>query len=835
MNVPPTRRTLGRYEVLRELGRGSLGVVYLARQPDLDRLVALKEITSVDLAGSDQAQTLLNELRLAGGLNHPNIVYVYEHFEEGGRPCLVMQYLERGSLRRFMGPLRLAQAGGVLEGMLAALAHADAQGVVHGDVKPENVLVADEGTVKIADFGMARVVRRATQRLLSASGAGRGAAYVAPEQVKDQPISSRTDLYAVGVVAHELLVDAVPFAGEDSPLRALLRRAEEEVPDPRALLPELDPRLADWLSSLLARDPERRPAAATDAWEALEDVLVSILGPTWRRDAPLPQPEAGGATRLGPAPVLAPAGRGAETVLAGPSPPRGAETILAPGISPTPERSQETVLAGAPPREPAASETRLAPPPAVVEPAAPSETLAPEPAPVAGKRRLPLLLTIAGAALVAAAAAAIALVVLGGGDSDGAENFGPLGRPLAARERVALAVSGSDVYVTNPSGRILRLDSGSLAAKVDLTDPAAPRSVTVAGETLAVADRDAVVGLNLATLAPIGAVALDRPLVASAPDSPLVAAGPVRGGRGRVCIVSERGLDPCAEFGFAPTGLGLASAGQAFVANGLAGTVVPFTLGTNRITPGTPIQVGPGPHGSLAASNGRLFVPLASSVGIVDLSTLEREGAIDLPGRPESIWIDASAGSPLVVAVPNRDAVAIVDPPEAGSEAEFVRTNGRPAAVAGTGEVAYSANVGNGTITRLRVPSGEVLGRVRVAGLRPGRRPAPATARMIILRERPASVSATVRFTGPPLESTSVVVRDDDLSDGYALVEIWQGGIRSQAASKQLGGVGVRVAPDAARLGVTLLAAPGSFGRVRGSVGRNPRTVALEIARSATP
>src|SRR3954470_12629065 len=154
--VTQRARTVGRYEVLDELGRGGMATVYLARQAELNRLAALKELGA--LRGDDPsfAQRFLREARLAGSLSHPNIVTVYDYFEHEGVPLIAMEYLARGSLRRYVGRLTLPQAGGVLEGLLAGPAHAERHGVVHRDIKPENLLLTDEGAVKIADFGIAK-------------------------------------------------------------------------------------------------------------------------------------------------------------------------------------------------------------------------------------------------------------------------------------------------------------------------------------------------------------------------------------------------------------------------------------------------------------------------------------------------------------------------------------------------------------------------------------------------------------------------------------------------------------------------------------------------------
>src|SRR6516225_3195864 len=149
-------RLVGRYEILREIGRGGMAIVYVARQLNLERQVALKELSRLHSGSNEFAQRFLRESRLAGSLNHPNIVTVHKYFEHGGVPYIAMELVPRGSLRPYVKRLSLAQVGGVLEGILAALAHAETAGIVHRDLKPENVMVTADGRVKIADFGIAR-------------------------------------------------------------------------------------------------------------------------------------------------------------------------------------------------------------------------------------------------------------------------------------------------------------------------------------------------------------------------------------------------------------------------------------------------------------------------------------------------------------------------------------------------------------------------------------------------------------------------------------------------------------------------------------------------------
>jgi serine/threonine protein kinase len=281
-------RTVGRYEILREIGRGGMAVVYAARQPDLDRQVALKELSSFHANSAEFAHRFLRESRLAGSLNHPNIVTVHEYFEHGGTPYIAMELVPRGSLRPYLKGLSLAQVAGVLEGILAALAHAETAGIVHRDLKPENVMVTADGRVKITDFGIARATQRAGTQYVTATGMTVGTpTYMAPEQAMAGEIGPWTDLYSVGVLTYEFIVGHPPFSDTDNPVAILMRHVNERIPPALELQPTLDPSLSHWIDSLLVKRPNERVRHALTAWDSLEEIIVRLVGPLWRRDARL--------------------------------------------------------------------------------------------------------------------------------------------------------------------------------------------------------------------------------------------------------------------------------------------------------------------------------------------------------------------------------------------------------------------------------------------------------------------------------------------------------------------------------------------------------------------
>jgi Protein kinase domain len=298
------KRRVGRYEVGEVIGRGGAAVVYLAHQRDLHRQVALKELAPFYAVEREFAERFVEESRMIATLNHPNVVTVHEYFEDGGVPHIAMEYLARGSLGPFVGRLRIAEIVGVLDSVLAGLAHGESHGIVHRDLKPENLLVADDGRVKIADFGLARAIDNAAPRAVAtASGTTIGTpAYMAPEVALGGTLSPAMDLYSLGIVVWELLTGRVPFEDSGSAAAVLYRQAYEAVPPVEAVVPGIDERLAGWLARMLRKRPEERFESAQEAWDRLEDIVIELLGPRWRRLARLaPEPTDVSWVRLAPA------------------------------------------------------------------------------------------------------------------------------------------------------------------------------------------------------------------------------------------------------------------------------------------------------------------------------------------------------------------------------------------------------------------------------------------------------------------------------------------------------------------------------------------------------
>src|SRR3954469_23675275 len=266
-----------------------MAVVHLARQGDLQRFVALKELRALHGDDPGYAQRFLREARLAGSLTDPNVVTVFEYFEHDGTPYLAMEYLERGSLRRYVGHMNLPQISGVLEAVLAGLTSAEREGIVHRDLKPENVLVTADGRCKIADFGIAKAsssLNAGTFRTSTGMMVGTPV-YMAPEQAMAQEVGPWTDLYSVGCMAFELFTGKVPFHDSDAPMAILLRHVNEPIPAVKSIDPSVDQGISDWIERLLVKDPKQRTQSAADAWDDFEEIIIGLLGPRWRRSARL--------------------------------------------------------------------------------------------------------------------------------------------------------------------------------------------------------------------------------------------------------------------------------------------------------------------------------------------------------------------------------------------------------------------------------------------------------------------------------------------------------------------------------------------------------------------
>jgi TolB-like protein len=286
------RDTLGpSFTVERELGGGGMSRVFVAYDQALERRVVVK-VLAPELTADVNAERFRREILVVAGLQHPHIVPVLSAGEMAGRPYLVMPFVEGESLRTRIargGPMRIVDAVGVLRDVARALAYAHERGIVHRDIKPDNVLI-HSGSAVVADFGVAKaldVARRtpgiASQGTLTAAGASLGTpGYMAPEQIAADPNADyRVDIYAFGVTAYEALAGKNPF--HDRPPHALLAAHLSEQPPPVGeLRPEIPTALGTLVMRCLEKDPAQRPQNAQQILTALEDpaVLSGELGPS---------------------------------------------------------------------------------------------------------------------------------------------------------------------------------------------------------------------------------------------------------------------------------------------------------------------------------------------------------------------------------------------------------------------------------------------------------------------------------------------------------------------------------------------------------------------------
>jgi len=259
---PDSPKQVGRYEVVRELGKGSTGVVYLARDPLIGRLVALKTLPA-SVRGSEGLEGLrrrfLHEAQRAGGLSHPGIVTVHDILDggDGGRVCIAMEYVPGRTLREILAspePISLDLVTGVVQQIAEVLDFAHERGIVHRDIKPANVLITDDLRVKVTDFGIASIRGGDLAHDLAAMGTPN---YLAPERLLGQEVDHRADVYSLGVILYELLTRHLPFQG-DSLAELARNTVTRDYTPPEIHRPDLTPAMRRILSRALEKDPENR-------------------------------------------------------------------------------------------------------------------------------------------------------------------------------------------------------------------------------------------------------------------------------------------------------------------------------------------------------------------------------------------------------------------------------------------------------------------------------------------------------------------------------------------------------------------------------------------------
>ncbi|MEU3598142.1 PASTA domain-containing protein [Streptomyces sp. NPDC006798] len=285
----------GRYRVDERVAVGGMATVYRALDTRLDRELALKVMHPALATDATFVERFIREAKSVARLSHPNVVGVFDQGAEGAYVYLAMEYVAGCTLRdvlRERGALRPRAALDILEPVLAALGAAHRAGFVHRDVKPENVLIGDDGRVKVADFGLVRAVGSVTNTTGSVLGT---VSYLAPEQIEDGTADTRSDVYACGVMLYETLTGAKPYAG-DTPAQVLYQHLNASVPAPSGRVPGLAVELDELVAGATARRPDARPydavallAEVRTVRAALGDEQLDLVPPAAREPG-----EAGG-------------------------------------------------------------------------------------------------------------------------------------------------------------------------------------------------------------------------------------------------------------------------------------------------------------------------------------------------------------------------------------------------------------------------------------------------------------------------------------------------------------------------------------------------------------
>ena len=266
-DTPTSVSRIGKYEILAELGRGGMGVVYRAEDKNIGREVAIKTLTE---ATPELRQRFLVEAR-SGVLNHQNIVTVYDFGEQDGNPYMVMEYLQGETLEKMLRgakPLSLVEKLEIVRQVCEGLGYAHSKGVVHRDIKPANIMVLSGGQIKIVDFGIARLESSGGQ---TKTGAVIGTFhYISPERLKGDPSDGRADIWAVGIMLYQMLTGVLPFAGED--VSALHKVVNEPYPPLANHLTDYPAALDQIMERALAKHPDDRYAAAEEMASDIEGV-----------------------------------------------------------------------------------------------------------------------------------------------------------------------------------------------------------------------------------------------------------------------------------------------------------------------------------------------------------------------------------------------------------------------------------------------------------------------------------------------------------------------------------------------------------------------------------
>ncbi len=281
---------LGKYQIQAEIGQGGMATVCRAYQESLNRHVAVKVLAGQLAHDEDFRQRFEREAKAVAQLDHPNILPIYDYGKYLQRDVVyfVTQLVEGGTLSQRMGqPLPIVEAVRIASGVAQALNCAHRHGIIHRDVKPSDILLAEDGRPLLTDFGIAHIVQ---ETRLTRTGTSLGTAeYMSPEQAKGEPLDPRADIYSLAVVLYEMLVGRPPFQA-DTDIAVLHQQVYEPPPRPRQLRPDIPRRLEKVILKALAKDPAKRYPTAGALAQALERASPSVTPLRWRRPAPVTPP-----------------------------------------------------------------------------------------------------------------------------------------------------------------------------------------------------------------------------------------------------------------------------------------------------------------------------------------------------------------------------------------------------------------------------------------------------------------------------------------------------------------------------------------------------------------
>ncbi len=325
---------LGHYEIVEELGRGGMGVVYKGYEPALGRYVAIKELSPSLAHDPNLVERFLREARSMAALNDPHIIQVYfiGTDETTGQPFFAMEFVEGDSLSGLLkrdGKLSVENSLKVIHQTALGLATAHDKGVIHRDIKPGNLMLTPRGNVKIADFGIALATQDFSKKLTSTGEFVGTPGYLSPEICIGKTVDQRSDIFSLGIVLFEMLTGRVPFT-EESPLGLMLEVVRAEFPDIRELNGEVDPQAAEILSRMVAKEPAERYQDCHQLAEALQAHPLVARGGTVRLS--IPAPIASNATVIG---VPTPASQKQRVATPPPVVARSTSGVAAP-VQPTP-------------------------------------------------------------------------------------------------------------------------------------------------------------------------------------------------------------------------------------------------------------------------------------------------------------------------------------------------------------------------------------------------------------------------------------------------------------------------------------------------------------------